>query len=342
MLVHPDQVADFILIHQASLWVFFNVAFDFWVLIAHMNATGRHDVVAALWEMADRNRFRDAMLLDMLARLAVDGSTPTPRNLGVVACEVAGINDLNKKDPYRLRYAETIGKDWSTIESGFFTYAVKDPIATFLSYQRLCDKAQALSERHQAFFGPDAAQRYGLLSEAVQVKGAISLVQIGRTGMTVDKRRLEQLDQRLSDDLNRLTLEMEALPESQALFKRNKTGQLLRTKTGLPSMRESELQRILRAILRSNGERNIAPPLTSEGLLKTGEEIWAQYTSKSEFVRLWLALSHAGKQRQFTKLGDSDRVRPTYSVLVRTGRSSFRPPFTRSRESGNDCLRSNG
>ena len=86
--------------------------------------------------IAEADRMHDTMLLDELIRLARTDAYPRPRDLGVVALEYAGL-EIDKDDPYRLRYAEIIGRDWATVERGFFDYAVKDPIATLAAYRAM-------------------------------------------------------------------------------------------------------------------------------------------------------------------------------------------------------------
>jgi hypothetical protein len=144
-LIHPDRLGEFIKLHGDRHLVFHNVAFDFWVVVEHLAARGEAEALATWWAIADTDRMHDTMLLDELIRLARTDAYPRPRNLAEVADEYAGMK-IDKSDPYRLRYAEIIGRDWATVERGFFEYAVKDPIATLTAYQAMYSKAIELME----------------------------------------------------------------------------------------------------------------------------------------------------------------------------------------------------
>ena len=89
----------------------------------------------------------DTMLLDELIRLARTDAYPVARDLGVVALEYAGM-EIDKDDPFRLRYGEIIGRDWAAVERGFFDYAVKEPIATLAAYHPIRAEAIKLMEAH--------------------------------------------------------------------------------------------------------------------------------------------------------------------------------------------------
>jgi hypothetical protein len=326
-LIHPNAVAAFLEAHQDRHLVFHNAAFDFWVLVAHVRRNGPTGSESLLWKMADSNQLHDTMMLDELVRLAVDGTTPIPRNLAQVALAWAGIADLNKEDPFRTRYGEIIDKPWSSVESGFFEYAAKDPIATILAYRELKVRATELTLSVSAFTWSDCVNRFGPLSEATQVKGAIGLAQIGRTGMFFNRQTLKNKDRKLAVALRWSARKLSRMPETEGLFKRDKAGAISYTKTGLPSMKEKRLQEILGAVVQSNVGRGLpAVPLTGEGLLSTSEAVWVPYREHSKFVEAWLALLGSAKMRQFTQMPEGERICPTYSVLKRTGRTSCAAP----------------
>ena len=326
-LIHPDNVAEFLDLHRDRHLAFHNVAFDFWVLLAHLRGHGPAGSEAILWRMAEGNQLHDTMLLDELVRLAVDGTTPIPRNLAQVAQDWAGISDLNKDDPYRKRYGEIIGKPWGSVEGEFFEYAAKDPLATFLAYCELKARATALTLSASAYTWADCANRFGPLSEANQVKGAIGLAHVGRTGMYVDRQALERKDRKLAVGLRWCTRKLSRMPETEGLFKRNKAGAIALTKTGLPSMFEKKLQAILATVIQDNKSKGLpAVPITGEGLLSTSEADWGPYREHSKFVATWLALQSCAKMRQFTQVPEGERICPTYTVLVRTGRTSCAAP----------------
>jgi hypothetical protein len=186
-LIHPDDLGAFILAHRRLRWCGHNVAsFDFPVVARHLKKRKEAKALAAWWRIAEEGRLCDSMLLDMLVRLARDDSFPEMRNLARVAKEYAGL-EVDKADPYRLRYGEIIAKDWSAVDPGFFEYGARDAAVSLPTYLALRREALRLQA---AFPGgeilPDAEERFGPLSEAVQVKKAIALASIQRRGIGVD------------------------------------------------------------------------------------------------------------------------------------------------------------
>src|SRR5262249_7320811 len=149
-----------------------------------------------------------------------------PRNLAIIAREYAGL-EITKDDPYRKRYGEIIGKAWGEVEPGFLSYAVKDAIVTRLAYARLRTEAQSLADdflRDSSDVLPQAGDRFGLLTEAVQVKKAIALAQITRNGMCVDVEAVRAGETDLLRRLNEVTARLRAIcPE---LYKTDEQGLL--------------------------------------------------------------------------------------------------------------------
>jgi hypothetical protein len=136
-LLRSDQLADFILKHADAHFVFHNPAFDFWVVDQHLHEQGEEEARRKWWEACDQNRMHDTMLLDALIRLAEgraqklkssDKDWLPLRDLAEVATEYTALR-ISKEDPYRQRYAEIIGRDWTEVDEGFFEYAVKERLS---------------------------------------------------------------------------------------------------------------------------------------------------------------------------------------------------------------------
>ncbi|NQT91925.1 MAG: hypothetical protein HQ559_04120, partial [Lentisphaerae bacterium] len=263
-------------------------------------------------------------LLDGLVRLARDGSYPDPRGLNVVALEWADITEVDKGDPFRLRYGEIADADWGDVEEGFFTYAAKDVLATFHACNELVTRAfgvaAALGETILAY----PVVPHGLLTERIQIKGAIGLAEIERYGVGVDTTRLAHVRTRLLREIDSLVADIRGLPDASGIFKTNGAGDVARTSSGWPSMNNGRLREILGNVLR----RVDGPPVshTPTGKLTTAEDAWTPYEAKSPFVHKWLELRRRAKILQFTKPPAAGRVYPHYTVLKRTGRTSCSNP----------------
>src|SRR5262249_12332152 len=148
--------------------------------------------------------------------------------------------EVDKNDPCRLRYAEIIGQDWSAIEEGFFSYAIADAIVTRIAYAGLRSRAAALAQRHAGKdVWDDAGERFGLLTETVQVKKGIGLAAIMRNGMAVDRGWAKAGEGDLRQRLAAAVSEVRALCPD--LYKVTKDGGLITTKTGGPSKNQKAL-----------------------------------------------------------------------------------------------------
>jgi len=187
-LIHPHDIHRFVVVHAEAKLCFHNVGFDFWVL--HQHLAGQSHAQRMLWQMVDTGRMRDSMLLHALYRLALNDEYPKNRDLGALAQIYAGVV-IDKSDPFRLRYAEIIDKDWSMVSRGYFEYAVRDAIATGLIYAELARRVRALIAKWSVTQA--TIEQYGMLSEAIQVKAAIALAAVERNGLQVDRRHLHGL-----------------------------------------------------------------------------------------------------------------------------------------------------
>src|SRR5262249_20319308 len=122
----------------------------------------------------------------------------------------------------------------SAVDPGFFDYAIADSIGTIAAYRELRRQVIVLADRYAgADVWPDAGDRFGLLSEAIQVKKAIALASIERNGMHVDLARVRAGEADLRRRLDAAVANVRELcPE---LYKTDKDGNLRRTETGAPS-----------------------------------------------------------------------------------------------------------
>jgi hypothetical protein len=218
-LIHPDDVGAFIVAHQDLQYVCHHSAFDFWAVDQHLRKRGEEEACRTWWDLAATNRLHDSMLLEMLVRLARDDSYPDPRDLATVAKQYARL-ELSKDDPFRMRYAEIIGVDWDTVEDGFFDYAIKDAIVSRVTYLAIRKHALALVEefgRQSGDILPEARERFGLLTEGIQVKKAIALAQITRNGMWIDQEWIRRAEADLRQRLDEAVAQVQAL--CPALYK---------------------------------------------------------------------------------------------------------------------------
>jgi DNA polymerase I-like protein with 3'-5' exonuclease and polymerase domains len=300
-LIHPDDVGAFILAHQHLHLVCHNAAFDFWVVEKHLRDSGQDFALQAWWQMADENRLHDSMLLDALVRLARNDTYPELRNLAEVSREYAHLV-ISKDDPYRMRYAEIIARDWRTVDIGFFEYAVKDAIATRLAYRALRQEADALMARFGSVgveIRADAVERHGLLTEAVQVKKAIALAQITRNGMHVDIQAVRSQEVQLREELMAATQAAQAVCP---IYKTDANGQfILSGKCRAPAFDDRALRNALLEIrpwIESQLGIALDIPIGKSGISRAAE-YWIEHAPLHPFLQHWVQAQSLAKLVQF-------------------------------------------
>ena len=327
-LIHPLRVGEFILAHEGRNFIFHNVAFDFWVVADHLELRGEDAALKAWWAIADDDRMHDTMLLDQLIRLARDDAYPRPRNLAEVAREYAGLV-VDKTDPFRLRYGEIIGHEWSLLDPGFFNYAIKDPIVTLAAYQTMADEAANLMENHAPDL-TDALDRFWVLSEAIQVKASITLAAIGRRGINVDQARLDVIRANLLRRQEEAISGLSGLDHTGDLFRLDKAGKLVLTPKGkAPSFSQDRLRTLLgesaAAVAKDTG-RPVLVSRTVTGKVSLATDQWEEIAPFAPLVAAWIELSQVNKNLQFFCKLEGSTVYPRYTPMVRTGRTSCSDP----------------
>lgn len=337
VLVHPFEVPHFINAHAGAAWVMHNAAFD-WAVIRkaledyfppHFAAS---DALREWRDALDQGRVRDTMLLDFLVRLADPAAVVTHlRNLGELARDYLQ-TEVDKNDPYRMRYAELIGADWREVEeSGFWEYAARDVMATHALYAQLHGLA---AQRSRDFVA--CRKSYGPLTETLQVKAAVVLAEVGRNGFALDYAKVAEARARLKGEIDAASLELERLAGKGILRRyRVKTREaaagdlMLNKKTGVPRLVEPALRTALEGAARDAGLDLARMPRTQKTReLSTALDPWKESAGHHPLVATWAQMAEKAKLHQFlVQLGNQgDAVHAQYQPLVRTGRTSCRAP----------------
>ena len=312
-ILQPGQLGRFLELHRSRSFVCHNAAFDFRVVKKVLSDP------AVWWEVADEGRLHDTMLLDMLLSLAESDAYPRPRNLGQVAKQWAGM-ELDKNDPFRTRFSELIGTDWSRVEVGFFEYAVRDAEATVRSWKSMKTAARR--------FG--TVDRFGLLTEQLQTLAAVALAEVTSNGMELDLQLVKRNRGAFAKRLQALTEQLRKLPEAKGLIQTTRQSTLFaaeaveEAEVRRPSFNQKRLRGILQGIA---NDRDLSPPTTGKtGELTTSVKWWSAYADEDPFLKLWVQLEQTAKLSQFFEGLKSKRIHPKYSTLVRTGRTSCSGP----------------
>lgn len=346
VLVHPADAARFVDTHTTQHVVGHNVQFDWHVLHEHVAGTTRR----RLWDWADKGRVHDTMILDQLLQLATgkyrneqfsagradDDKTVYGTNLGVLAAE-AGL-EVDKKDEYRTRYGELLGLSRGEIEShaefeGFASYALKDVIATHAVYPP--QRERAVAEMRKAGWDGtkksrydirhDALERWGPLTELIQVRAAVWAEGLSRRPLRIDEAIRDRLaaEIRAKYDAAMAVLEQ----RNPSLFKRysprsKNAGQYrVAKKTGVP---ETDAKVLAAVLVGEAGELGVEVPISSgkESRTSISTKDWARYAERSAFIRAWVDLKKYAVQLGFFAGLNAPQVYTRYEILKRTGRTS--------------------
>lgn len=342
VVIHPTQLSEFMWAHKTYMWVGFNWAFDFWVVQKALEtaAVGGDD---RWWIIADRGQLHDAMLLDMLIRLARgfkdDGDGMYPRNLDEVAFEYAKVR-VPKDNPYRTRFGELIGADWGTVDQGFFEYASHDALATWKVWEPMVREARVrirgsklrVSDQAGMIYPDDggydivadAQKRYGWLTEGIQTKVSIALADITRRGIGVNLPYARELEAKFRGKITDLIHVLYTLLP-KVWQKYVKTGEF---KTGgksdLPKMNTAAVVEYLTELETQLGVKAPRSPKTKR--ISLSLPVWRGIAPDDPVIRVWGELTDDAKHLQFLVGLTEPRVHARYSTLVRTGRTSSYDP----------------
>lgn len=317
-LIRPEDLQAFIDLHSQADFVAHNASFDFAVVRKALK-----DPLPWV-EVAHSGRLHDTMILDALIRLARDDSYPNPRDLGTLSKLYLGVV-IDKDDPFRLRYSELLDRSWDSVDVGFFRYAIKDAIATRKLWDVLRRIAADLIKPFEGDLLSGAVDQFGILTESLQVRGAIALSEIERNGVALDRSLVESTRKKLSEEIESLIEQIRSLPETEGLFKYSRSGGLVLTASMKPATNQGRLLEILEAI---SEELLLEDVPQSEKTKKITSSIkyWGQYSERSVFLSLWVRLEEVAKLFQFFAGLKSERIHPRYTTLVRTGRTSASGP----------------
>lgn len=212
VLIHPDDLAAFLTTHKRHTFLAFNVGFDFWVVDQELRRQGYGatpgDPSRVLWDASHNNRLYCLRMLYRLIVLGTEGDAPRKGTLADVVARFAPQHKVDKKDPYRLRYGELIGKSKDAIvrlEDGFRLYALADAEATRALWEPM--HACAVSIMREAGWNPDlkagrtyeirpdAYRKWGPLSLAIQTRAAIVFDRLSREPWRTDAQKVSGMVQ---------------------------------------------------------------------------------------------------------------------------------------------------
>ncbi len=366
VVIRSYQLPEFILLHKNKQWVGHNVAFDFLVVLEELLCRcgeGADDAIEMMWDLASSGQLHDTMLLDQLIQLGTsDGEwvdrkrknkpLEKPRlfrhSLGTLATKWSCPIVPDKDEQYRMHFDRLLRcSNWNHPEvEGFFRYAAIDAWSTWWLFVELYKRALELSRNLQTLNRPestyvysDAVQRYGVLSESLQVQGAIALLAASRNGLAFNTEKADILEAKYRDEFSKHQNLLESKYRHLMKWYKKKQGFKITKKSGTPQFIRKELSSVLAGIAL---EHKITHPRSKGklGLPSCSVKDWEQHKDLDPFLQAWCRMGFLVKALGFfdtfhkmQKQGHT-RVHPSYEVIMRTGRTSSRNPNIQNQPRG--------
>lgn len=322
-VLHPDDLVKFLWTHRDVPFSCHNAAFDFWMVERFLRVHGSERDVKSWWKKCEDGLLHCSMLLDMLVRLArgegekyaEDVGGFRRRNLDEVSQAYAGFA-VDKTDPYRMRYGEIQNKNFKDVtDKGFFDYAAVDAYAQAKLWPGLHAEAKCIADRFARAYLPDPAKRacqwdrWGLLTERIQVLGAVALAKVEKNGLPFCPDRAVEDETKTRASLAPLLEEIRALRPN--FFKKNKDGkEIVSGKAKVPSVNNADLEQALHeasARIATAVPEFEAPKSTGklQGISRSAED-WEPFAPYDPFLAVWTRLGALTKRLGFHAMFHDD------------------------------------
>ena len=344
--IRRQDLTAFWTVHSNCTVYFHTASFDLEVTTA---ACG-HDFLP----MIEVGLVRDISIYYRLLQCAKNGNIPQRFSLGLMCSELLGV-ELDKNETIRKGFGQFYHAgviNYKAVPTAYLEYATRDAIATFglaecleaecrvvhtqhtpllqvgiagtVGRSALSGRPGDVSDpqcriedanrpplRHNGTYGTNGitALPWGLLGHDIQLRGDIALRAIERYGIRVDTPAVEALDQRLTAESGRHHAVLASFgyvpgkAGNQAVFNQ--------------------------VISQIEAERGVVIPVTPNSRKKSQAEDDLKPLADHPFVDAFLRTKDVDKIRKtyLDKLRTPDeRVRPRYTLLVRTGRTSCSSP----------------
>lgn len=327
-----------------------NASFDFFVTLK---------VAPTIQTLLEQGRLRCTKLMDQLVRLGQgDGVVDQynailpPRSLEKLA-QAYGI-PFSKDQETRVSFGRLLEAGPEGITHREVTYALKDARVTFELWQKLELEARLLeSEQSDRLYPKDVRSQFGLLTDVIQLKGAVALERVRMNGIGVNPERVAEIRREVvagqTEAAERLRafgilgpeLKVKNPPEGAVWVKdaRGRKKWVARWKVNQERAR-TLLTAAVRGLL---GDKGWQPPKLASGKVSLQRSDWDEYGG-DVLVRTFIQFKRSEKQLKafLEKYAGKTRLHPKYRPLVRSGRCSCYSPnlqqVPRRKGSLRDCF----
>jgi DNA polymerase I-like protein with 3'-5' exonuclease and polymerase domains len=347
VVVFPHQLIDFIETHlDGRRWGAWNLGFDWWVVHKELSSRGGKAPLVDRWLAAvDSGWFGDDMLLEQLVRLG-EGRDNIFFQLSLQKAAKAYLGvEIEKDADIRKGFDRRMVVDgqWRN-HMEFWRYAADDAHVTYLLDSHLTARAKNIQGGLPSTTTSVEQAQWGLLTEQIQVKAAISLMAVTRNGIRVDRDTATKIAERSMTTATAATAALESrLPGLIKVYgkraRKAPPGSVMYTKSGLPQLSQVLLREYLQNVAIQHG---LQPPRTAatknfpDGQIQTAAEWWTMNCPDEPLIKEWAKLQTATASLEIVNhLKEVDRAHAVYEVMKRTGRTSAkRPPIQQTPRDG--------
>lgn len=336
----------FVSAHYGYHFVGIHSCIDFMLLKRYFEITNEEDVLD-YWNLTvDECKYHDILVLYNLIKLAVDDSRGNERPVHTIINEYLQVH-LNAKDFAKRHHKESTMSIYYTgseqilrHEDTAVSNPIRDVIAIALTYNAMRQEALMLQETYKKDIYDSALELYGPLSEGIQMKGSIVLLDITKNGISINLDRSETIKEDMFAKYQKCYRKILADDAYSGLFNlKIKDGELVPAdEGGKISFNLSRLEAILHDCIdeiAKNYNIVVEIPYVSQNRISRASRLWSEYADYHPFLRTWVDMEQAAYYKNFLSHLRSNRAHPEYISMVRNGRTSAtNPPIQQTPRKG--------
>lgn len=204
-LIQRDAIARFVSLHKYCEFILVDVVDLFHRVLAFVEEKQKADkdtenffegVKEAWWELVNNNKMHSCVILDILVRYFCTFSLRLCTEIYRMAqSDIGEPRSIAEMIPHYLPERNIAPSE--PIDNLIYT-----TVAIYDIYAKLEDIGVSIITPYQRELLPHALEKFGLFSEAIQVKASISLGMIGANGFRFDAVRARQMVEELTTKIN--------------------------------------------------------------------------------------------------------------------------------------------
>ena len=287
-----------------------------------------------LWDMVDLGLVRDVEALGKLY-LNIEDKVH-PKNLSKLITEITGVNIDTIIHKYNQKLKKLDIEELNDeIELILSQISLVYCVSIRFAWNRLEDLSTQLMAIYSEEMYSDAKEKFGILSDKIQVKAKIALKRLENRGISINTERLSVLLENLLNDTITSAKELtNCLPYSRNLFKIELNGCFKSDDDCIPIINKDRLIEILSQIKTEleQMDENIKIEFNIQNFKSAIKyppfRLWENNRHKHNFIDKWINFEK--KKIQYSSAKDlvqyGSEIHPKWKYLLKNGRVSCAEP----------------